>query len=84
MQPKTYIYSKLAFFRLFLSGFHFTEKREKLSLCNKNKNRRDNLSDLSISPEPTGHPEGKRNCAGKPIQVFRHSLIGCSLSEIET
>lgn len=84
MQPKTYIYSKPAFFRLILSGFHFTEKRKKMSFCNKNENKRGNLSNLGISSEQTGHPEGKRNCAGRPIQVFRHSLIGCFLSEIET
>lgn len=29
MQPKTYIYSKLAFFHPIISGFHFTEKKEK-------------------------------------------------------
>ena len=83
MQPKTYIYSKPAFFRLILSGFHFTEKRKKLSFGNKNENKRGNLSVL-VPSEQTGHSEGKRNCAGRPIQVFRHSLIGCFLSEIET
>ena len=80
MQPKTYIYSKLAFFRLILSGFHFTEKRKKLSFGNKTRQ----FVSSYYPSEQTGHPEGKRNCAGRPIQVFRHSLIGCFLSEIET
>lgn len=84
MQPKTYIYSKPAFFRLILSGFHFTEKRKKLSFGNKNENKRGQFVSSCYPSEQTGHSEGKRNCAGRPIQVFRHSLIGCFLSEIET
>lgn len=84
MQPKTYIYSKPAFFRLILSGFHFTEKRKKLSFGNKNENKRGNLSVLVIPRNKPAIPKAKETGAGRPIQVFRHSLIGCFLSEIET
>ena len=79
MQPKTYIYSKLAFFRLILSGFHFTEKRKKLSFGNKNENKRGNLSVLVIPRNKPAIPKVKETVPEDHIQVFRHSLIGCFL-----
>ena len=59
MQPKTYIYSKPAFFRLILSGFHFTEKRKKLSFGNKNVNKRCNFSVLVIQQNIPSIPNSK-------------------------
>ncbi|EGG57846.1 hypothetical protein HMPREF9442_00158 [Paraprevotella xylaniphila YIT 11841] len=84
MQPKTYIYSKLAFFHPIISGFHFTEKRKKLSSCNKTRNKRDNLPGLVFLGTNRTSPKAQTDCAGKPIQAFRHSPIGYFLSEIKT
>ena len=74
MQPKTYIYSKPAFFRLILSGFHFTEKRKKLSFGNKNENKRGNLSVLVI---PRYKPKVKETV---PEDLYKYS--GTALSDV--
>ena len=79
MQPKTYIYSKPAFFRLILSGFHFTEKRKKLSFGNKNENKRGNLSVLVIPRYKPAIPKVKELCrktyTSIPAQPYRMFLI---------
>ena len=77
MQPKTYIYSKLAFFRLILSGFHFTEKRKKLSFCNKNENKRGNLSVLVI---PRNKPAILKAKETVPEDLYKYS--GTALSDV--
>lgn len=70
MQPKTYIYSKPAFFRLILSGFHFTEKRKKLSFGNKNENKRGNLSVLVIPRNKPAIPKVKETV---PEDLYKYS-----------
>lgn len=77
MQPKTYIYSKLAFFRFILSGFHSTEKRKKLSFCNKNENKRGNLSDLVIPRNKPAIPKAKETV---PEDLYKYS--GTALSDV--
>lgn len=77
MQPKTYIYSKLAFFRLILSGFHFTEKRKKLSFGNKNENKRGNLSVLVIPRNKPAIPKAKETV---PEDLYKYS--GTALSDV--
>ena len=67
MQPKTYIYSKPAFFRLILSGIHFTEKRKKLSFYNKNENKHGNLSDLVIPKVKETVPEDLYKYSGTAL-----------------
>lgn len=77
MQSKTYIYSKPALFRLILSSFHFTEKRKKLSLCNKNRNSRDNLPDLGIPRNKPAIPKVKETV---PEDLYKYS--GTALSDV--
>ena len=77
MQPKTYIYSKPAFFRLILSGFHFTEKRKKLSFGNKNENKRGNLSVLVI---PRNKPAILKVKETVPEDLYKYS--GTALSDV--
>ena len=76
MQPKTYIYSKPAFFRLILSGFHFTEKRKKLSFGNKTRTNAA-ICQFLLSPVQTGHPEGKETV---PEDLYKYS--GTALSDV--
>lgn len=77
MQSKTYIYSKLAFFHLILSGFHFTEKRKKLSFCNKNENKRGNLSDIVIPRYKPAIPKAKETV---PEDLYKYS--GTALPDV--
>ena len=84
MQPKTYIYSKLAFFHLIISGFHFTEKGKSYHPAIKQETNA-TICQVLFSSEQTGHPrKPKRTVPENPYKPSGTDPTGYFLSEIKT